>query len=313
MRGDDRRAELLAVGAAGRAGLPDQRQARAPRRRQQLHPRHCRRRTDARRGRAARHLHPGPGSGPGRAGVGRCRCDAGARHAPRPGRRRLDPSGVVGARRPQSGPSTPSPPRPADSWRACPVPTRRSVTARRRRPTGLDEPGVTAGRITADVVGRLGLPTDAHVYLCGPPLFMAELTATFRRARLRRRPPPHRELRNPERHHSWCGRWARRAPSPPGRSAGHRAGGDVRPQRVDGALGRALRLRPRDGRGVSGAGSVVVSDRGLSHLRDQSRLRRRGLLARAGRRSGSPATCSSAAPGHATISSWTCSPNRGIR
>jgi ferredoxin-NADP reductase len=44
----------------------------------------------------------------------------------------------------------------------------------------IDEPGVTAGRITADVVGRLGLPTDAHVYLCGPPLFMAELTATFR-------------------------------------------------------------------------------------------------------------------------------------
>ena len=43
----------------------------------------------------------------------------------------------------------------------------------------LDEPGVTAGRVTADVVGRLGLPVHAHVYVCGPAQFMAELTSVF--------------------------------------------------------------------------------------------------------------------------------------
>jgi ferredoxin-NADP reductase/MOSC domain-containing protein YiiM len=43
----------------------------------------------------------------------------------------------------------------------------------------LDERWVTAGRVTADVVGRLGVPRDAHVYLCGPARFMAELTSVF--------------------------------------------------------------------------------------------------------------------------------------
>jgi ferredoxin-NADP reductase/MOSC domain-containing protein YiiM len=43
----------------------------------------------------------------------------------------------------------------------------------------LDEPGVTAGHVTADGVERLGLPVDAHVYLCGPAGFMADLTSVF--------------------------------------------------------------------------------------------------------------------------------------
>ena len=43
----------------------------------------------------------------------------------------------------------------------------------------LDEDGVTPGRVTADVVRRLGLPIDAHVYLCGPALFMEGLTSIF--------------------------------------------------------------------------------------------------------------------------------------
>jgi ferredoxin-NADP reductase/MOSC domain-containing protein YiiM len=39
----------------------------------------------------------------------------------------------------------------------------------------LDEPGVTAGHVTGDVVARLGVPVQAEVYLCGPERFMAEL------------------------------------------------------------------------------------------------------------------------------------------
>ena len=41
----------------------------------------------------------------------------------------------------------------------------------------LDDPDVRVGHVTGDVIARLGLPTDAHVYLCGPARFMADLTA----------------------------------------------------------------------------------------------------------------------------------------
>jgi ferredoxin-NADP reductase len=43
----------------------------------------------------------------------------------------------------------------------------------------LGEEGVSAGRITATVIERLGIPVDADVYLCGPTAFMTDLTAAF--------------------------------------------------------------------------------------------------------------------------------------
>ena len=43
----------------------------------------------------------------------------------------------------------------------------------------VDGDGVTVGRVTADVVHRLALPIDAQVYLCGPALFMGQLTSIF--------------------------------------------------------------------------------------------------------------------------------------
>jgi len=43
----------------------------------------------------------------------------------------------------------------------------------------LDDPDVRVGHVTGDVIARLGLPTDAHVYLCGPARFMADLTAAL--------------------------------------------------------------------------------------------------------------------------------------
>jgi ferredoxin len=54
----------------------------------------------------------------------------------------------------------------------------------------LDEPAVTAGRVTAAVIERLGVPVDADVYLCGPARFMADMTAMlgalgFARSRVR--------------------------------------------------------------------------------------------------------------------------------
>jgi ferredoxin-NADP reductase len=39
--------------------------------------------------------------------------------------------------------------------------------------------GVTAGRLTADVISKLGLPEDASAYLCGPESFMDDVTAAL--------------------------------------------------------------------------------------------------------------------------------------
>ena len=41
------------------------------------------------------------------------------------------------------------------------------------------DPDVRVGHVTGDVIAGLGLPSDAHVYLCGPTRFMADLTAAF--------------------------------------------------------------------------------------------------------------------------------------
>jgi ferredoxin-NADP reductase len=48
------------------------------------------------------------------------------------------------------------------------------------RPAPGDRQGVdyaTAGRLSVDLLGRLGVPPAADVYLCGPPAFMRELPA----------------------------------------------------------------------------------------------------------------------------------------
>src|SRR5690348_7432263 len=37
----------------------------------------------------------------------------------------------------------------------------------------------TAGRLSAPVLAGLGLPRDADAYLCGPPAFMAEMSAAL--------------------------------------------------------------------------------------------------------------------------------------
>jgi ferredoxin-NADP reductase len=46
---------------------------------------------------------------------------------------------------------------------------------------GLDPlpPGVSAGRLTAEVIAALGLPVDASAYICGPDSFMNDVTAAL--------------------------------------------------------------------------------------------------------------------------------------
>ena len=60
------------------------------------------------------------------------------------------------------------------------LPDARSHVFYSRPDTGdLEGSGVSAGRLSPDVVARLALPVDADVYLCGPAGFMAELSTAF--------------------------------------------------------------------------------------------------------------------------------------
>ncbi|MGW1503302.1 MOSC domain-containing protein [Streptomyces mirabilis] len=46
------------------------------------------------------------------------------------------------------------------------------------------EPGITHGRMTSDGIRELGIPADAHAYLCGPEGFMSTVTSALQRAGL---------------------------------------------------------------------------------------------------------------------------------
>jgi ferredoxin-NADP reductase/MOSC domain-containing protein YiiM len=46
-------------------------------------------------------------------------------------------------------------------------------------PPGDSATGVTAGRLTADVISHLGLPADAAAYICGPSGFMTDVAAAL--------------------------------------------------------------------------------------------------------------------------------------
>ncbi|MFB7446607.1 MOSC domain-containing protein [Streptomyces mirabilis] len=45
-------------------------------------------------------------------------------------------------------------------------------------------PGITHGRMTSDGIRELGIPADAHAYLCGPEGFMSTVTSALQRAGL---------------------------------------------------------------------------------------------------------------------------------
>ena len=81
---------------------------------------------------------------------------------------------------PGTGPSTPSPPRPAELLAQLPGARSQICYSSPSADDRLDEPGVD-GWVTSPPTssGGSAFPTDAHVYLCGPARFMAELTAVF--------------------------------------------------------------------------------------------------------------------------------------
>ena len=204
---------------------------------------------------------------PGGAGVGRRRHHAGSRHAPRPRRRRLDAPvfWIHGARNRIDDAFADEVHRllttlPGARWSTCyssPSPADR-----------LDEGGVTVGRITAAVVERLGIPVDADLYLCGPAAFMADLTAAlvtlgFAPTQVRTETFGTLGAITP------ASSAAAMVPRGSRTARRNRTGGDVRPQRADGAVARSIRLGAGVGGGMSNPGPMGLSHRRVPHVRDE--------------------------------------------
>ena len=101
------------------------------------------------------------------------------------------------------------------------------------------------GRLTADLLGGLDLPRDAHVYLCGPPVFMSDCPLRPHRPRTRTRPHPFRGLRCRSRPHAGNRDRAAAGASPACWRARTWPGAHLRAQRSDGAVARGLRQHPR--------------------------------------------------------------------
>ena len=125
----------------------------------------------------------------------RHRRDAGARHAPRAGRRAVRAGDLVAARRAQQ-------PRPALRRRGPRAARRRSRTSRTHvcysRPGPDDLEGRDfddAGRLTPSLLAELEPPRDAEAYLCGPAPFMEEISAGLAALGLDAVAHPHRAVR----------------------------------------------------------------------------------------------------------------------
>ena len=169
------------------------------------------------------------------------------------------------------------------------------------------ERGVTPGRVTAAVVERLGVPPDADVYVCGPAAFMTDMTAAFHALGFA---PTHvrtETFGTLGRHHPRRRQLPRGPASPPGWPTGNGAGGDVQPQRTDGALGRSLPAR------CSSWPRRVASPSAGPAARACATPARRASCPVTWRTSPSPSTgrrwetCSSAARGRVRLWWWTSS------
>ena len=169
--------QLFAVQHGGQRHVPDQRQAGTQRGGQWLRPHPGAGGRSARRRRAAGRVLPHRSGHTGDPAVGRSGGDPGARHAARARRGGLAPTGLVAARRPGR------------------IRARLRLRGARRfldrlpgsrshvfysqpgsRPTGPGVDYTEPGRISVAALAGLGLPRDAHAYLCGPAVFMSELS-----------------------------------------------------------------------------------------------------------------------------------------
>ena len=291
--------------APGRQRLPDQRQARAARRRQQLPEPQPATRGDPGRGRAPRRLRPRRRHRPGAAHLRRHRRHAGAGHAARargpPQRARH----LVAPRGARAAASTRSPPRrtpcsPPSRTPASTCSTAQATPAERRRGHA------AAGRLTEDKLAGLGLPASASAYICGPASFMTDMQRRADRDRHRPGPHPHRAVRRAAVDQPRPDRADPPAAAPAARAARHRAAGHLRPQRPHHAVrrqrGAACSNSPTPATsppaGAAAPASATPASRRCSPATSPTPPTRWNPQP--------TARCSSAAPAPPPTSSWTC-------
>ena len=92
------------------------------------------------------------------------------------------------------------------------------------------------GRMDADLLRHLDLPRDASAYLCGPVLFMDDITSALVRSRVANQDRFGPRHSAPDRPSPRASPPARPSRPIPRREDGHRTAGDLHPQRPDRAL-----------------------------------------------------------------------------
>jgi len=150
----------------------------------------------------------------------------------------------------------------------------------------MDEPRMAALLYRVSVkLEPLGVPREGDFYLCGPPTFLAELTAGMvawgvPQDRLR-------DLRRGPLEDAGRGRWPCPGPASACRSAGNRPAGLLRAERPRRPVPPLAGPEPpRAGRGVRRARSLVLPERRLPQLRERTDLRFRRLRPRPARPAG---------------------------
>ena len=122
------------------------------------------------------------------------------------------------------------------------------------------------GRLSADALGELPIPTDAQAYICGPSAFMADLRAALVEmgvdgGRV------HTEVFGASPSLTpGIASTVLKPPHPPAGDSGAGPRVSFSRKRTVGWLARGLRERPRAGRGSRRPGSLVVPHRNLSQL-----------------------------------------------
>ena len=160
------------------------------------------------------------------------------------------------------------------------------------RPGPADQRGVdfnAVGHLAVSAFDKIGVPHEGQFYLCGPPEFLRELTAGLATWGVLA-DHVHTEIFGTldsitpgMKAETSCSAFACG-------TGGFRTASFLRAERSDVALGCKIREPARTCRSVRCARAVVLSNRGLPHLRNGADCRRRGLRpgaarsARAGRR-----------------------------
>ena len=134
-----------------------------------------------------------------------------------------------------------------------------------------------SGRLDGAALDRLGVPTDADHYICGPEAFMRAIGAALAARGVAPERIATEVFGAVPTYSSGIVKAGDRAPHAPDGPAGRRAGRDLLPQQPRRRVGRPLPQPARLRRGLRRAGRLRLPQRGLPQLREQPARGRRRL------------------------------------